>query len=45
VVRERHGLVAELSGGGGQLVGERGAVQKREGGVGMELDVHEHMFA
>ena len=45
VVGERHRLVAELGRGGGQLVGERGAVQEGEGRVGVKLDVHEHMFA
>ena len=46
VVGERHRPVAELGRGGGQLVGQRGAVEEREGRVGVELDVHcEHMFA
>ena len=46
VVRERHRPVAQLGRGARQLVGQRGAVQEREGGVGVELGVrHEHMFA
>ena len=46
VVGERHRAVAELGRGGGEFVGQRGAVQEREGRVGVELDVHcERMFA
>ena len=46
VVGQREGAVAELGRGGGQLVRQRGAVEEREGGVGVQLGVHcEHMFA
>ena len=46
VVGERHRPVPELGRGGRQLVGQRRAVEEREGRVGVELDVHcEHMFA
>ena len=47
VVGQRERAVAELGRGGGQLVGQRGAVEEGEGGVGVELGVHacEHMFA
>jgi hypothetical protein len=45
VVGEREGVVAELRRRGRQLVGERCPVEEGEGRVGVELDVHEHMFA
>ena len=47
VVGQREGLVAELGRRGRQLVGQRGAVEVGEGGVGVQLGVHaiEHMFA
>ena len=40
VVREREGLVAVRGRGDGELVGQRGAVEEGEGGVGVELGVH-----
>ena len=45
VVGERERVVAELDRRPHQLVRERGPVEEGEGGVGMELDVHERMFA
>ena len=38
VVGQRHGGVAELGGGEGQLLGLGGAVQERVAGVGVQLD-------
>ena len=40
VVGQRERVVAQLDRRGDELVGQRGAVEEREGGVGMELDVH-----
>ena len=40
VVGEREGLVAVRGRGDRELVGQRGAVEEREGGVGVELGVH-----
>ena len=46
VVGQGEGGVAELGRGIGQLVGQRGAVEEGEGGVGVQLGVQdEHMFA
>ena len=45
VVGERERLVAELRRRPHQLVRERGPVEEGIGGVGMELDEHERMFA
>ena len=47
VVGQREGAVAQLGRGGRQLLGQRGAVEEGEGGVGVQLGVHgcEHMFA
>jgi hypothetical protein len=45
VVGERERLVPQLHGRPHQLVGERSPVEEGEGGVGMELNVHERMFA
>ena len=40
VVGQRQRLVAELQRGRDELIGQRGAVQEREGGVAVELGVH-----
>src|SRR2546425_7519205 len=40
VIGERERGVAELRRGERELLGERGAVEEREGGVAVELDVH-----
>ena len=45
MVGERERLIAQLDRRPHQLVRERGPVEEGEGGVGMELDVHERMFA
>ena len=47
VVGQREGAVAQLGRRAGQLLGQRGAVEEGEGGVGVQLGVHgcEHMFA
>ena len=40
VIGEPEGRVAELRGGERELLGERSAVEEREGGVAVELGVH-----
>ena len=47
VIGQRKGVVAKLQGRRNELVWQRGAVEKGEGGVAVKLDVcgHEHMFA
>jgi hypothetical protein len=46
VIGEGERLVAELERRGHELVGQRRAVEEREGRVAVELDVgHERMFA
>ena len=45
VVGQRERVIAELDRRERQLVGQRRPVEEGEGRVGVELDVHEHMFA
>ncbi len=45
VVGQRERLVPQLGSRDRQLVRQRGAVEEREGGMGVQLDIgHEHMF-
>ena len=43
-IEERHGRIAEIGGTLDDRFRERGALQKAEGGGGVELDVRRHVF-